>query len=119
MSLFLNLAYLACPYELLLLFLPANTRKQRPIRTVRLNRAYFDPNGEAKDLFTPANIPAWDDVRVAWGSLPRSAGPVVNLAFDCEWFDAETFPSEIVDNVKTLEQLVIVLHYDPEDVSDH
>ncbi|KAJ8462541.1 hypothetical protein ONZ51_g10840 [Trametes cubensis] len=113
--LFPNLAYLACPYQLLPLFLPANARKQRPIRTVRLNRAYFDPNGEAKDSFTPAHIPDWDDVRVALASLPRSAGPVVNLAFYCEWFDAETFPSEIVDNVKTLEQLVIVLHYDPED----
>ncbi|KAI0335700.1 hypothetical protein GY45DRAFT_1316396 [Cubamyces sp. BRFM 1775] len=110
-----NLEHLACPYQLLPLFLPANAQKPRPIRTVRLNHAYFDPGGEAEDSFT-MYAPAWEDVREALSTLPRSAGPVVDLAFYIYNFDAVTFAAEIVDYVKTLERLVIVLYADPRNV---
>ena len=114
---FPNIQYLACPYQLLPVFLPVSASSRRPIRTVRLNQAYYDPHGQSVDPFTDGGGPPWSSVRGALNSLPRSAGPVVDLAFYIECFDAETFPGELVEYVRTVERLVIVLQREPLNVS--
>ncbi|KAI0654034.1 hypothetical protein C8Q70DRAFT_541997 [Cubamyces menziesii] len=110
---FPNIQYLACPYQLLPAFLPVSASSRRPIRTVRLNQAYYDPHGQSVDSFTDGGGPPWSSVRGALNSLSRSAGPVVDLAFYIECFDAETFPGELVEYVRTVERLVIVLQREP------
>ncbi|KAI0325883.1 hypothetical protein GY45DRAFT_174850 [Cubamyces sp. BRFM 1775] len=112
--LFPNLEYLVCAYQLLPAFLPADAPRQRPLRTVRLNKAYYDPNGDAADSFTHSRrAPEWSNVRKVLGCLSRSAGPVVDLAFYIDWFDAKTFPGELVEYIHSVERLVIVLQQEP------
>ncbi|KAH9893490.1 hypothetical protein C8Q73DRAFT_791340 [Cubamyces lactineus] len=112
--LFPNLEYLACAYQLLPAFLPAGAPTQRPLRTVHLNKAYYDPNGGAHDSYMQSrNVPEWLNVRKVLECLSRSAGPVVDLAFHIDWFDAKTLPVELVDYIQSIERLVIVLSMEP------
>ncbi|KAI0654032.1 hypothetical protein C8Q70DRAFT_937249 [Cubamyces menziesii] len=116
--LFPNLEYLSCAYQLLPAFLPAGAPMQRPIRTVRLNKAYYDPNGDAHDSYTQSRVvPEWSNVRKVLKCLSRSAGPVLDLAFYIDWFDAKTFPAELVDYIQSIERLVIVLAMEPGNTS--
>ncbi|KAH9888795.1 hypothetical protein C8Q73DRAFT_166299 [Cubamyces lactineus] len=119
--LFPNLEHLTCPYQLLPAFLPQDAEMQRPIRTVRLDPPYYDPNRRAKwasSRFTDWPLPQWADVRNGLSSLPRSTGPVVDLSFCVDGLDAKTFGSELNRTVRTLERLFIALHRDPDNV-DH
>ncbi|KAI0323445.1 hypothetical protein GY45DRAFT_1332536 [Cubamyces sp. BRFM 1775] len=119
--LFPNLEYLSCPYQLLPAFLPSNAETARPIKTVRLDPPYFDPNRRVKwatSRFTDWPLPQWEDVRIALSCLPRSTGPVVDLSFCVDGLDAETFGGELVQVARTLERLFIALHRDPDNI-DH
>ncbi len=108
---------LRCPYELLPVFLPAHARRQRPIRTVRLNDAYFDEAGVGNGAFSLAECPNWAAVLEALRCLSRSAGPVTDLSFYVSCFDAGLFGEGLAPCAATLERLLVVLGEDPDRVS--
>ncbi|KAI0358053.1 hypothetical protein OH77DRAFT_1494404 [Trametes cingulata] len=112
-DLYPHLEVLACPYQLLPAFFPADVPRYRPVHTVRLDRAAYDEDGGGYGDFAQGEQPEWEDVREALSCLPRSAGPVRDLSFFLDWFDAETFGAELAEYVGSLERLLIVLYQDP------
>ncbi|KAI0642140.1 hypothetical protein C8Q79DRAFT_1014010 [Trametes meyenii] len=109
---FPNLEVLACPYQLLPAFLPDGEHGQRPIRTVRLNQAYYDEDGGEGDFERDVQ-PEWEDLCEALACIPRSAGPIVDLSFFVNWFDCGDLGDDAVLWSRTLERLAIVVYQDP------
>lgn len=113
------LEVLACPYEFLPKFLPENAQPQRPIRTVRLNKASYDEVDGIGDFSVHEPYPEWEELLEALRCLPRSAGPVTDLSFYVDWFDAGVFGEDLAPYTATLERLVVMLHQDLGRVSEH
>ncbi|KAI0369087.1 hypothetical protein BV20DRAFT_409628 [Pilatotrama ljubarskyi] len=67
---FPELETLECPYQLLPAFLPATARTQRPIRSVRLDDAFYDEDGSDHD-YTRCARPEWDDVSKCWDDVAQ------------------------------------------------
>lgn len=111
------LEVLACPYQLLPIFLPDNAQTQRPIRAVRLNNASYDEAGGIGDFDRYESYPQWEELLAVLRCLSRSAGPVTDLSFYVDWFDASAFGEDLAPYAATLERLVVVLRQDPGRVS--
>ncbi|KAL1944970.1 hypothetical protein VTO73DRAFT_2590 [Trametes versicolor] len=107
------LEVLACPYQLLPKFLPEDAQTPRPIRTVRLNNASYDEAGGIGDFDRYESYPQWEELLEVLRCLPRSAGPVMDLSFYVDWFDASAFGEDLAPYAATLERLVVVLRQDP------
>ncbi|KAI0364554.1 hypothetical protein BV20DRAFT_974302 [Pilatotrama ljubarskyi] len=103
---------LECPHELLPLFLPKDTPTQRPIRTVRLDRASYDED-RLEGYYSPGSVPAeWDDVTTVLSDcLLRSAGPVTDLSFFVNSMDASRCWDKVPDYLSKVERLVILSYY--------
>ncbi|EIW58266.1 uncharacterized protein TRAVEDRAFT_64793 [Trametes versicolor FP-101664 SS1] len=106
------LEVLACPYQFLPTFLPEDAQPQRPIRTVRLNNACYDEVDGIGDFPLHEPYPRWEELLEVLCCLPRSAGPVTDLSFYVDWFDASVFGVDLAPYTATLERLVVMLHED-------
>ncbi|KAI0642128.1 hypothetical protein C8Q79DRAFT_276710 [Trametes meyenii] len=112
---FPRLEALACPGALLASFFPEDGNMGRPVRTVRLDQAFYDEDGgegEFDGELDPGNM--WELGYVV-DCLLRSTGPVKELSLYVPWLDADEF-WEVPDGLRlysTLERLVLVMADDP------
>ncbi|OJT14469.1 hypothetical protein TRAPUB_8969 [Trametes pubescens] len=92
------------------MFLREGVHRQRRIRTVRLDRAYYDePDGRAS--WMPDDRHRWADVLGALSCLPYSAGLVQDLSIFVFGISSGTFGGGMVPYARTLERLLIMYRW--------